>query len=351
MIKDIELGGRPIGRGHPPLIVAELSGNHNQSLDRALDIVEAAARTGAHAVKLQTYTPDTMTLDLAEDGFVITDPDSLWSGRTLYDLYREAHTPWDWHEQIFDRARALGLLVFSSPFDESAVEFLESLDAPCYKIASFENTDHALIRKAASTGKPMIISAGMATAADLDQSVRVARQAGCDELIVLKCTSTYPASPENTHISTIPHMRELLGCHVGLSDHTMGVGVSVAAVALGAVLIEKHFTLRRSDGGVDAAFSMEPADMTALVEETERGWQALGRVRYGPSEGEVGSLAFRRSLYVVNDLKAGDTVGRSDVRAIRPGYGLAPKHLDEIIGLTVNKDAKRGTPVSWELFK
>jgi N-acetylneuraminate synthase len=351
VLKDINIGGRLVGCGQPPFIVAELSGNHNQSLDRALEIVEAAASSGAHALKLQTYTADTMTLDIDEREFLITDVDSPWAGRNLYDLYHEAHTPWDWHEKIFARARELGLIAFSAPFDGSAVEFLESLDTPCYKIASFENTDHALIRKVASTGKPIIISAGMATAGELDDSVRIARESGCDEIIILKCTSTYPASPDNTNIKTIPHMRQLLDCHTGLSDHTLGIGVAVAAVAFGAVLIEKHFTLRRSDGGVDAAFSMEPAEMAALVDETGRAWQSLGHVQYGPTNSERSSLSFRRSLYIVSRMKAGDVVAPSDIRVVRPGFGLAPGYVDDIIGLRIRKDVEPGTAVSWDLFK
>ena len=263
-----KIGSRFVGAGHGPLIIAEMSGNHNQSLDVALQIVEAAAKAGAHALKLQTYTADTMTLDLAQGEFFIKDPDSLWAGSSLYQLYQQAHTPWEWHQPIFARAKALGMLAFSTPFDESAVDFLESLDVPAYKIASFENTDLPLIRRVAATGKPLIISTGMASIAELDESVRAARQAGCRDLVLLKCTSTYPASPTNSNLLTIPHLRELFGCEVGLSDHSMGVGVSVAAVALGATVIEKHFTLDRAAGGVDASFSLEPAEMASLVLET-----------------------------------------------------------------------------------
>ena len=259
----VSIAGRRIGRDQPPFIIAELSGNHNGSLERALQIVEAAAHSGAHALKLQTYTPDTMTLDLDAGEFRIDDPASPWNGRSLYELYGTAHTPWEWHRPIFDRARALGMLCFSTPFDDTAVEFLESLGVPAYKIASFENTDLPLIRRVAGTGKPMIISTGMASIAELGEAVDAARRAGCKDLILLKCTSSYPASPENTHLNTIPHMRGLFGCEVGLSDHTMGVGAAVAAVALGASVIEKHFTLRRSDGGVDSAFSLEPKRILA----------------------------------------------------------------------------------------
>jgi N-acetylneuraminate synthase len=347
--RKFEISGRRIGGSAPPLVIAEMSGNHNQSLDRALKIVEAAAKAGAHGLKIQTYTPDTMTIDLDEREFHISDPDSLWAGRSLYKLYGEAYTPWEWHAPIFERARALGLIPFSTPFDETAVEFLERLDVPCYKIASFENTDLALIRRAAATGKPLIISSGMATAGELDESVRAAREAGCKDLVLLKCTSTYPASPENTNIMTIPDLRERFGCEAGLSDHTMGLGVAVASVALGAAVIEKHFTLRRADGGVDSAFSMEPDEMAQLVAETERAWQALGHVTYGPTEAEKKSIHFRRSLYVVKDLKAGDVLTRENVRAIRPGLGLPPKHLAQVLGRRVKQDVRRGTALRWEL--
>lgn len=346
----ISLAGRIVGASDPPLVIAEMSGNHNQSLDRALAIVEAAAKAGAHALKIQTYTADTMTLDLEKDEFLITDSNSLWQGKSLYKLYQEACTPWEWHKPIFDRARELGLVAFSTPFDETAVDFLESLDVPCYKIASFENTDLPLIRKVTATGKPILISTGMATVAELDESVRAAREAGCGDLVLLKCTSTYPASPENTNILTIPHMRELFSCEVGLSDHTMGLGVAVASVALGATVIEKHFTLRRADGGVDSAFSVEPEEMSVLVTEIERAWQALGKVSYGPTESEKESLVFRRSLYIVEDLKAGDFLTKDHIRAIRPGYGLPPKHLEKVIGLRVKMDVPRGTPLSWHIL-
>ena len=346
----IEISGRKIGQGHSPFIIAEMSGNHNQSLDRALEIVEAAAKSGAHALKIQTYTPDTMTIDLNEREFHISDPKSLWAGKSLYHLYGEAYTPWEWHKPIFDRAAKLGLIPFSTPFDDTAVDFLENLDVPCYKIASFENTDLPLIRRVAATGKPLILSTGMATVAELDETVRAARGAGCKNLILLKCTSTYPATPKNTNILTIPHLRELFGCEVGLSDHTMGVGVSVAGVALGATVIEKHFTLSRADGGVDSTFSLEPAEMAQLVVETERAWQALGQVTYGPTEAEKKSLQYRRSLYVVQDLKAGDVLTRENVRAIRPGLGLPTKYLEQVLGKAVKQDVKRGTALAWGII-
>ena len=350
-MKEINLAGRKIGSNRPPFIVAEMSGNHNQSLERALDIVDAAAKTGAHALKIQTYTADTMTIDIDEGEFFISDPASLWHGASLHKLYQQAYTPWEWHSAIFDRCKQRGVIGFSTPFDESAVDFLEQLNVPCYKVASFENTDLPLIRKIAATGKPMIISTGMATAAELDESVRTARAAGCKDLILLKCTSTYPATPENTNILTIPHMRELFGCQVGLSDHTMGIGVSIASVALGATVIEKHFTLRRAEGGVDSAFSMEPEEMRAIVVESERAWQALGKVSYGPTEKEKTSLTYRRSLYVVQDLKAGAILNKDNVRAIRPGLGLPPKYYDTVLGMKVGKDVKRGTPLNWDLVR
>lgn len=350
-MKNIPIAGRLIGKALPPFVIAEMSGNHNQSLERALEIVTAAAKAGAHGLKIQTYTPDTMTLDLDEREFHIDDPKSLWKGTSLYKLYGQAYTPWAWHKPIFDRAIALGMIPFSTPFDDTAVDFLESLNAPCYKIASFENTDLPLIRRVAATGKPLIISTGMATVAELDETVRAARDAGCKDLILLKCTSTYPATASNTNILTIPHLRDLFNCEVGLSDHTMGVGVSVASVALGATVIEKHFTLSRAEGGVDSSFSMEPAEMAQLVVETERAWQALGTVAYGPTEAEKKSIQFRRSLYVVSDLKAGDVLTRDNVRAIRPGLGLPTKYMEQVLGRVVQRDVVRGTALTWDVLQ
>ena len=346
----IKIGHRAIGPDSPPLVIAEMSGNHNQSLDRALAIVDAAADAGAHALKLQTYTADTMTLDLDEGEFHIADPASLWADTSLYALYQQAHTPWEWHGPIFERARARGMLAFSSPFDETAIDFLEALDVPAYKIASFENTDLPLIRRAAATGKPLIVSTGMATLGELELSVRAAREAGCRDLILLKCTSTYPATPQNTHLRTLPHLRELFNCEVGLSDHTMGVGASVAAVALGATVVEKHFTLDRAAGGVDASFSLEPAELASLVTETERAWQAMGQVHYGPTAAEQKSLVFRRSLYVVKDMAPGEPFNRENLRAIRPGLGLAPRHIDGVLGRGARHAIKRGTPLAWGLI-
>ncbi|MBP4002497.1 MULTISPECIES: pseudaminic acid synthase [Pseudomonas] len=350
-MSSFKIGSRRIGADAPPFIIAEMSGNHNQSLDVALQIVEAAAKAGAHALKLQTYTAETMTLDLAEGEFFIKDPNSLWAGTSLYDLYEKAHTPWEWHVPIFARAKELGMLAFSTPFDDSAVDFLESLDVPAYKIASFENTDLPLIRRVAATGKPLIISTGMASLAELDETVRAAREAGCKDLVLLKCTSTYPATPTNSNLRTIPHLRELFGCEVGLSDHSMGVGVSVAAVALGATVVEKHFTLDRAAGGVDASFSLEPAELASLVVETERAWQAMGQVHYGVTEAEQKSLVYRRSLYVTTDMATGEPFTVANVRAIRPGLGLPPKHTDAVLGRRARQPIKRGTPLDWSLVE
>ncbi len=349
-MNEVQIGNKKIGKNYSPFIIAEMSGNHNQSLERALQIVEAAAKAGAHALKIQTYTADTMTLNIDNKDFKIEDSDSLWKGNTLYQLYQQAYTPWEWHKPIFDKCRELGVVPFSTPFDDTAVDFLESLNVACYKIASFENTDIPLIRKAASTGKPLIISTGMATISELDEMVKAAREAGCRDLILLKCTSTYPASPENTNIHTIPHMRDLFQCEVGLSDHTMGVGVAVASVAMGATVIEKHFTLSRADGGVDSAFSLEPEEMKSLVIETERAWKSLGTIYYGPTDMEKNSLKFRRSLYVAQDMKAGDLLTTETIKALRPGYGLAPKYLPILLGKKVKKDVVKGTPVSWDLI-
>lgn len=348
--QSILIGDRCVGLNCPPFIIAEMSGNHNHSLERALEIVDAAAAAGAHALKLQTYTADTMTLDISEREFFIKDPASLWKGRSLYDLYNEAHTPWEWHKPIFDRCYERGMLCFSTPFDDTAVAFLEELQVPCYKIASFENNDLPLIRKVAATGKPMIISTGLATLSELDETVRTAREYGCKNLILLKCTSSYPATPEHSNIRTIPHLREMFDCEVGLSDHTMGIGGALAAVALGATVIEKHFTSRRSDGGVDASFSMEPDEFSRLVMESERAWQSLGTISYGKSASEVNSAQFRRSIYVVNDIQPGECLTTNNLKVIRPGLGLEPKYLDVVLGKRSLNRISRGTPLSWELF-
>ncbi len=349
-IKNFNIGSFEVGNTARPFIIAEMSGNHNQSLERALSIVEAAAKTGAQAIKLQTFTADTITLDVHDNEFEIKDEKSLWNGKSLHKLYAEAYTPWEWHAPIMKRAKELGMVCFSSPFDETAIDFLEQLDVPAYKIASFENIHLPLIKKAAATGKPLIISTGMASIAELYEAVTTAREAGCKNLVLLKCTSTYPALPVNSNIATIPHMRELFQCQVGLSDHTMGTGVSVAAVTLGATIVEKHFTLRRADGGVDSAFSLEPEEMQALVQETERAWQALGVIRYGATEAEQRSLVFRRSLYISTDIKAGTILSPENIRCVRPGLGLPPKFYDQVMGLKINQDAAKGTPLTWELL-
>ena len=344
----IEIGGRLIGPDYPPFVIAEMSGNHNQSLDRALAIVNAAAEAGAHAIKLQTYTADTMTLNVRGGSFEISDPDSLWAGQNLHDLYQKAYTPWEWHRPIMERARELGLICFSSPFDETAVDFLEALDVPAYKIASFENNHLPLISKAASTGKPLIISTGMASLAELEQAVHTARHAGCKQLVLLKCTSTYPASPDTTNIRTIPHLRGLFNAEVGLSDHTMGVGVSVASVALGATVIEKHFTLARADGGVDSAFSLEPEELNSLVVESKRAWQSLGKVGYGPTEQESKSLVFRRSIYVSADITKGEIFTEQNIKIVRPGDGAPPHLYSHLLGRTAIRDFNAGTPLSFD---
>lgn len=349
-MNEFRLGNRTVGAAAGPFIIAEMSGNHNQSLERALTIVEAAARAGAHALKIQTYTADTMTLDIDSGEFRIEDPGSLWQGKSLYKLYQEAYTPWEWHKPIFDRCRQLGIIGFSTPFDETAVDFLESLHVPCYKVASFEMTDLPLIRKIAATGKPMIISTGMAHIAEIDETVRAARQAGCQNLVLLKCTSTYPASPADTNLLTIPHMHELFNCQIGLSDHTLGIGVAVAGVALGATVIEKHFTLSRADGGVDSAFSLEPSELLQLVDETERAWQGLGGIHYGQTGAEQKSLVFRRSLYIGQDMQAGDIFTPDNLRIIRPGLGLPPKYYEIFLGKKIARPAAKGTPVTWQLL-
>jgi len=342
----IEIAGRPIGADHPPFVIAEMSGNHNQSLERALAIVDAAAQAGAHAIKLQTYTADTMTLDVRGGSFEISDPDSLWGGQNLHDLYKKAYTPWEWHAPIMERARELGLVCFSSPFDETAVDFLEDLGAPAYKIASFENNHLPLIEKAASTGKPLIISTGMASLGELDDAVRTTRDAGCSQLALLKCTSTYPASPENSNIRTIPHLREMFGCEVGLSDHTLGIGVAVAAVALGASIIEKHFTLNRGDGGVDSTFSLEPEELASLIIETNSAWQGLGEVTYRPSDAEQKNLIFRRSIYAAKDIEEGETFTTDNIRILRPGDGAPPSLYAHLVGKKAKRTYARGTAVS-----
>lgn len=346
---EMRIEQKRIGAGHAPLIVAEMSGNHGQSLERALCLVDAAAAAGADALKLQTYTADTMTLDLPDEAFVIDDPDSLWQGSSLYDLYQKASTPWDWHQPIFDRARQQGLIAFSSPFDATSVDFLETLDVPCYKIASFENGDLPLIRKAAATGKPLILSTGTATLAELTDAVEAARGAGCRDLILLKCTSRYPTEVTDVHLATIPYLARTFGCPVGVSDHTMGTLVPVAAVALGACVVEKHFTLDRAEGTVDAGFSLEPAELKQLVQDTRLAWQAVGHVCCHPVASEEKSRRHRRSLYAVQDIVAGEPFTARNVRAIRPNAGLPPKYYDQVMAAVAAADIARGTPLRMDM--
>lgn len=347
-LKNIAIAGREIGAGCPPYILAELSGNHNGAIDHAFTIMEAAKNAGTDAVKLQTYTADTITLD--HDGPEFKIDKGLWQGRTLYELYREASTPWEWHEALFAKAKELGLTVFSSPFDETAVDLLESLEAPAYKIASFEIVDLPLIRRVAATGKPLIISTGMAEHAEINEAVEAAREGGARDLVLLHCISAYPTDPRDSNLATLPDLAEKYDVITGLSDHTLGNTTSIASVALGAALIEKHVTLARDDGGPDAAFSLEPAELADLVRDTKTAWQALGTARYGPSEAERDSLKFRRSLYAVKDIDAGQMVGEDDVRSIRPALGLAPKHLPDVIGRRAAREIGRGTPISWDLL-
>lgn len=347
---EMKIGTRNVGIGERPYLIAEMSGNHNQSLARALELVDTAAASGADAIKLQTYTAETMTLNLKSGDFVIDDPKSLWNGRQLYELYEEAYTPWDWHEPIMARAAELGIDCFSSPFDATAVDFLESLNVPAYKIASFEMIDIPLIERVAATGKPMIISTGMASVAEIGEAVAAARGAGAKDVILLKCTSTYPATPENSNLATIPNMRDVFGCAVGLSDHTHGCGVAVASVALGACIIEKHFTLRRADGGVDSAFSMEPHEFLMMREECDRAWQAIGGICYGGTKAEENSKQFRRSLYIAEDMDTGDVLTPSNLRAVRPGYGLPPKFINHLLGKRVARPLYAGARADWSIF-
>lgn len=350
-MSDINIGNKVIGPGFPPFIIAEMSGNHNQSLERSLQIVKAAADSGADAIKLQTYKADTMTLDIKEREFFIDDPKSLWNGRSLYELYQEAFTPWEWHKEIFDYANKLGLIAFSTPFDATAVDFLEELNVPVYKVASFENVDIPLLKKIALTGKPIIMSTGMATKEELEESVQTIKGNGCNDIILLKCTSAYPADPKDINLKTILDLKERFDVQVGLSDHTLGIGVSLASVALGATVIEKHFTLSRSDGGVDSAFSLELDELKTLVEQSKIAWQATGDISYELTEKEKQSIKFRRSLYFTEDMKTGDIITKENMRAIRPGLGLPPKYYDELIGKKVNCDIKRGTALSWGLIE
>ncbi len=331
-----------------PFIIAEMSGNHNQSIIRAKDIIKSIAECGCHAVKLQTYTADTITM---KNVYIIEDVNSLWNGKELHELYNEAHTPWEWHEELFRYAESLGLVCFSSPFDDTAVDFLESIDCPIIKIASFENTHHPLIKKAALTGKPVIMSTGTASIEEVDEAVEVLKKNGCKDITLLKCTSTYPASPENSNILTIPEIQNRYpDCKVGLSDHTMGIGVALAAIGLGATVIEKHFTLRRADGGVDSSFSMEPEEMKSLVDEGRKAFQSLGHVQLEVQAAEQKSLLFKRSIYVSKDIKKGEAFSNENLRVIRPAYGLKPKYYEDVLLTTASVDILQGTPLSWEMI-
>lgn len=350
MTKEIKIGNIVIGKNHKPFIIAEMSGNHNHSIDKAFEIIDAAAASGAHAVKLQTYTADTLTIDSSNDDFLIKDDKSLWKGRKLYELYQAAYTPWEWHKALFDRCRKLGMICFSTPFDDTSVDFLLDLGVDVFKIASFENNHLPLLKKVAKTGKPVIMSTGISSLADIELSVKTLKENGCEDLILLKCTSTYPASPENTNISTIPHMSELFDCHVGLSDHTLGIGVALGSVSFGARVIEKHFTIDRSQGGVDSAFSLEPTEFKILVEESERAFLAIGKVTYGIMDAELNSKKFKRSIYIVKDLKKGDVITAENIRIIRPGLGLSPKYFDLLLGKRVKQNINRGTAFTFNLI-
>lgn len=348
MMNDIQIGHQIIGINHPPFIIAEMSGNHNQSLERALAIVDAAAAAGAHAIKLQTYTADTLTI---KGAYTIKDKNSLWNGKELHDLYAQAYTPWQWHKAIFDRAKQKGMVAFSSPFDETAVDFLETLDVPAYKIASFENTHHPLLKKVAATNKPIIISTGVSTLNDIEESIAVLKNAGCKNIILLKCTSTYPATPENSNLNTIPDMIDKYKCLIGLSDHTMGIGASITAIALGASVIEKHFTLRRADGGVDSTFSLEPEELKSLVIESERAFLSLGKIFYGIQPSEEKNLLFKRSIYVSKNIKKGEIFTKENLRIIRPSNGLPPKYWDYVIGKKSLVDLNEGQPLQLNIIE
>lgn len=342
----VAIADRLIGVDQPPFLIAEMSGNHNQSLDSALKIIDAAIDAGADAVKLQTYTADTMTLKMSGGNFDVTSSSSIWSGSNLYQLYDAAHTPWEWHEKIFEYARDKGIICFSSPFDSSAIDLLEGLGTPAYKIASFENNHLPLIERAAATGKPLIISTGMASISELFQAVETAYKAGCSQLILLKCTSSYPALPLDTNLKTIPHLKAMFGSEVGLSDHTLGLGVAVASIALGATVIEKHFTLSRSDGGVDSQFSLEPAEFKSLVHEANRAWQGLGSIHYGPTSAETDNSKYRRSIYVSADIQVGETFTEQNLRIVRPGDGISPSFIYAILGKRARKPFKAGQPLT-----
>ena len=347
MAQNFSIAGRVIGRSHAPYVVAEMSGNHNGNIGRAFAIMEAAKDAGADAIKMQSYTADTITIDHDGPGFTIEG--GLWDGRTLHELYQEAHTPWEWHQALFGKAKDLGIVLFSAPFDATAIGLLESFDAPAYKIASFEAIDLPLIGKAAATGKPLIISTGMADFSEIEEAVGAARSGGAEELLILHCVSGYPAPVSDCNLATIPDLAEKLHVMVGLSDHTLGTAVPIAAVAHGAVMIEKHVTLSRADGGPDAAFSLEPDELKEMVDGVRNAWEAFGRPHYDRKESEKGNAIFRRSLYVVEDTVQGDVFTEQNIRSIRPGFGLAPKHLPDVLGRTAKRSLKRGDPLDWDM--
>ena len=346
----VKILDKPIGLGHEPFVIAELSGNHQQSYSLAIAMIDAAAAAGVDAIKLQTYTADSMTLDLHENEFVIHEKDSLWHGQSLYSLYQKAATPYEWHQGLFDHAKALGLIAFSSPFDEAAVDFLETLNVPCYKVASFENTDIPLIKRIAQTGKPIILSTGMASLEELELSVSAARNAGCKELILLKCTSAYPSPPEDINLATLADLQDRFECVVGLSDHTTGIEISLAAIALGASVVEKHFVMNRQDGGVDAEFSLEPKELELLVLQGKRVAQALGQVNYGNTKSDQQAKYYRRSIYASRDIEKGESLSSNNTKVIRPGLGLAPKYFDQLQGCASKQFIAKGTPLSWDLI-
>jgi len=348
---EVYIAGRKIAVTEAPFVIAELSGNHSQSINTAIEMIEQAAKSGVDAIKLQTYTADTMTLDCEQEDFQILEGDNLWQGNSLHKLYQKAYTPWEWHQTLFEKARSLGLIAFSSPFDISAVDFLETLDVPCYKIASFENNDIPLIERIAKTGKPVIMSTGMASLTEISEAIDTLKENGCQQIVLLKCTSAYPASPAQANLKTINHLRQTFGCEVGISDHTLGIGVSLAGVALGASVIEKHFVLSRDDGGVDAVFSLEPNEFKLLVDESASAALSIGQVMYGGDSSEQNSKKYRRSIYISQDIPKGQYLTEDNIKIIRPGFGLAPKHYQQVIGQKVYKTVTKGTPLSWEVLK
>lgn len=348
--REIKLGHYTISQLHPPLLVAELSGNHNKSFERAIQLIDAAKSAGAHAVKLQTFTPDTITLNVQTASFYVDNPKSLWYGKSLHEIYQVAHTPWEWHEALFQYCHSQGLLCFSSPFDQTAVDFLESIHCPCYKVASSENTDHLILKRVASTKKPIILSTGHATLSELGESVDLLRKFGCDDLVLLKCTAAYPAPPHEINLKTLPNLSDIFNCQVGLSDHTLGIGVAIASVAFGATVIEKHLTLSRAEGGVDAAFSMEPDEFAQMAKNVKIAWESIGHISYGASQHEDAERG-RRSLYFIKKMAAGEIITRECVKSVRPGFGLPTKYLDVIEGMRLAHAVDYGDPVKWQSFK